>query len=63
MSLGLAYPHRSGVGDRASLVLKRPRYISDAPPLWVALDWRLDHSGDRTDPVGTGVNGRIRQWC
>lgn len=38
MSLGFAYAHRSGVGDRASLVLRRmPRYISDAPPLWVAL--------------------------
>lgn len=62
MSLGFAYPHRPGVGDRASLVLRRmPGYISDAPLVWVALAWRLDHSGDRTDPVGAGVNGRIKQ--
>lgn len=31
--------------------------------LCVALDWVLGHSGDRTDPLGTGMNSRIRQWC
>lgn len=41
------------------MLRRMPRYISDAPPVQVVLDWKLGHSGDRTDLVGTGVNGRI----
>lgn len=62
MSLGFVLPCvRRG---RARFVLRGMlTCISDGPLLCVALDWVLGHSGARTDPLGAGMNGRIRQWC
>lgn len=48
-----------GQEEQSQPVLRMVRPISDAPPVWVVMDWRLGHSGNRIDLVGTGVSGRI----
>ena len=64
MNLGLVPPGLGvGEGGRASFVSRMWRCVIDVPPMWVARNWRLGYSGDREDPMESGVNGRIRQWC
>lgn len=59
MNLGLVPPGSGGQGGRVSFVSRTWRCVIDAPPVWVARDWRLGYSGDWTDPMKSGVNGRI----
>lgn len=61
MTLGLVPPGLGvrGGWHRASFVSRMWRCVINVPPVWVARDWRLGYSGDRTDPMESGVNGRI----